>query len=258
MEIIPSLGSENFLKGSWKNLVFLNYAVDPEILKSHLPEGCEIDLFDGKAYVSLVALQFLNLNVMGLSVPGFHAFPQINLRFYIKYGEQRGIRFLREYLPSRLAAFGARMIYHEPCESATMTDTMSITLDQVRAQYDLESSVGDLQIKVLAQNHPQEVIAESFADFCHFREVGVSKNLRGRTFSYQIYSPPWKTFPVQDVQTTEKISHFFGEEFSVLDRAPDSVLFFEGSDVALSGAQYPEESDLLMTQTPPSLTTISY
>lgn len=258
MEIIPSSGSENFLKGSWKNLIFLNYAVDPEILKPHLPKGCEIDLFEGKAYISLVALQFLNLNVMGLSVPGFHAFPQINLRFYIKYGEQRGIRFLREYLPSRLAAFGTRMMYHEPCESATMTEAVSMTPDQVRAQYDLENSTGDLQIKVLAQNHPQEVVADSFANFCHFREVGVSKSLIGKTFSYQIYSPPWKMFPVKETQISEKISLFFGEEFSALDHAPDSVLFFEGSDVALSGVQYPEDLDELKTSVTPSLTTTSY
>lgn len=255
MEIIPSSGSEKFLTGSWKNLVYLNYAVDPELLKPLLPAGCELDLYQGKAYVSLVALQFTHLNIMGVSVPGFHDFPQVNLRFYIKYGEQRGIRFIREFLPSRLAAFGARLIYHEPCESAAMTNQISMTPEQVQAQYDLESTAGNLQIRVRAENNPQEIEASSLADFFHSREIGVSQSLMGKTFSYQIYAPPWRMFPVQDVHITPNLSALFGKEFSALDQSPESVLFFEGSDVALSGAHYPEEKGALLEPTPPLITT---
>ena len=130
-----------------------------------------------------------------------------------------------------------------------------MTPDQVRVQYDLESSAGSMQFKVLARNSPQEVVANSFADFCHFRDIGVSQNLIGRTFSYQIYAPPWRMFPVQDIHTTSRLSAFFGKEFEVLDRTPDSVLFFEGSDVALSGTHYPEVTEEMLTMPPPSLTT---
>lgn len=255
MEFIPSSGSENFLKGQWKNLIFLNYAVPPESLMDFLPEKCELDLFAGKAYVSLVAQQFLNLNVMGVSVPGFHNFPQIHLRTYVQYEGQRGVRLLKEFLPSRLAALAARMIYHEQCESAAMESHLSVTPQKARAQYDLENANGHLQIRVRAANLPSETEPTSPESFFHFRNLGVSAGMLGQTFSYQIYSPPWRHYPVEEFQTSGDFSKIFGERFAVLEEKPESVFYFEGSDIALSGARYPEAETVGYPTSPePSLT----
>jgi uncharacterized protein len=38
---------------NWRRLLFLNYVIDPEVLRPHLPAGFELELFDGKAVVSL-------------------------------------------------------------------------------------------------------------------------------------------------------------------------------------------------------------
>src|SRR5690606_34983243 len=57
-----------FLTADWKHLILINYEVNPELLKPYLPTGTEIDLFDGKCYVSLVGFLFHNTRVCGIKV----------------------------------------------------------------------------------------------------------------------------------------------------------------------------------------------
>ena len=70
-----------------------NYAVDPELLRPRVPAGTELDLQDGKCFVSLVGFMFLDTRVLGIPVPMHVNFEEVNLRFYIKReaeGETRG------------------------------------------------------------------------------------------------------------------------------------------------------------------------
>ena len=46
-----------------------NYEVDPELLRFRVPAGTELDLFDGRCFVSLVGFMFLNTRVLGIPVP---------------------------------------------------------------------------------------------------------------------------------------------------------------------------------------------
>ena len=70
-----------FLSARWTNLAIITYAVAPARLERRLPPGCELDLRDGSAFVSLVAFDFLDTRVLGVRWPGFVNFPEINLRF---------------------------------------------------------------------------------------------------------------------------------------------------------------------------------
>jgi uncharacterized protein YqjF (DUF2071 family) len=47
-----------FLSASWKNLIMINYEVNSEILKKYLPIHTELDLYKGKAIVSIVGFMF--------------------------------------------------------------------------------------------------------------------------------------------------------------------------------------------------------
>ena len=38
----------DFLKARWENLVMINYAIDPDILKPFMPHGVELDYYQGK------------------------------------------------------------------------------------------------------------------------------------------------------------------------------------------------------------------
>src|SRR3954471_19004784 len=111
----------SFLTARWSNLCLLTYAVPPALLEPRLPRGLSLDLRDGQAFVSLVAFDFLDTRVLGVPWPGYRNFPEINLRFYVRHREERGVVFVREFVPRRLVAFLARAIYGEPYVAARMT-----------------------------------------------------------------------------------------------------------------------------------------
>lgn len=48
----------------------------PTLLQSLLPPGLQLDTRAGDAFVSLVAFDFLDTRVMGISWPGYRDFPE--------------------------------------------------------------------------------------------------------------------------------------------------------------------------------------
>src|SRR4051812_28633424 len=92
-----------FLTAEWRNLAMLNYSVDPSLLTRMVPRDTELDQFDGKTYISLVAFRFLRTRVRGLWIPFHSDFDEVNLRFYIRRkhvdGIRRGVVFVREIVP---------------------------------------------------------------------------------------------------------------------------------------------------------------
>src|SRR5688572_29974744 len=70
------------LTAEWRNLVMLNYEVDPAAVEPFVPRGVEIDYEEGRTYVSLVGFQFLRTRFFGLAVPLHTNFVEVNLRAY--------------------------------------------------------------------------------------------------------------------------------------------------------------------------------
>jgi uncharacterized protein YqjF (DUF2071 family) len=106
-----------FLTAEWKQLAMLNYSIDPGLLKPFVPAGTELDNFEGRTYVSLVGFQFnathLNTRFGSLAVPFHHSFEEVNLRFYVRHKEKRGVVFMRELVPKLAIAATARLFYGE-------------------------------------------------------------------------------------------------------------------------------------------------
>src|SRR5271165_5937221 len=107
-----------FLSAEWRDLVMLNYEVDPELLNRRIPPGTMLDSFDGKTYLSLVGFQFRNTKLFGfLPIPLHADFEEVNLRFYVrrKQGneDRRGVVFVAEIVPKRAVAEVARLAYGE-------------------------------------------------------------------------------------------------------------------------------------------------
>ncbi|MBX9449198.1 MAG: DUF2071 domain-containing protein [Taibaiella sp.] len=73
-----------FLTAEWKNLLFVNYEIDPDLLLPFLPHGVELDTYDGKCLISLVGFQFFRTRVLGCTVPFHRDFEEVNLRFYVR------------------------------------------------------------------------------------------------------------------------------------------------------------------------------
>src|SRR5216117_1464383 len=95
---------KRFLTAEWKNLVMLNYSVNASLLEPLVPAGTELDMFEGKTYVSLVGFEFNRTRVLGFAVPFHQNFEEVNLRFYVRRGSKRGVVFIRELVPLFMVA----------------------------------------------------------------------------------------------------------------------------------------------------------
>lgn len=106
-----------FLTAEWKNLILVSWAIDPSLLEARISQGTELDSHEGNTYVSLVAFEFLNTRVRGVAIPGHRDFIEVNLRFYVRRDDRRGVVFIKEIVPKPMIAWVARTVYGEPYET---------------------------------------------------------------------------------------------------------------------------------------------
>jgi uncharacterized protein len=99
----------------WCDLLFAHWAVDAAHLRSLIPAGLELDLFDGHAYVGAVPFGMEEVTPRRMpALPGIHAFPELNLRTYVKLGGKGGVWFFSLDAGQRLAVRVARRFFHLP------------------------------------------------------------------------------------------------------------------------------------------------
>ncbi len=226
--------AEAFLTAHWGNLILLNYAVPADVLVSYLPRGCELDLFGGSPYVSLVAFQFTRTKVFGMRWPGFTNFPEINLRFYVKHQGQRGVCFIREFVPSHLISWIARFLYNEPYKKAEMWERVLHEGPQIKAHYKMISAGSSFECEIVAKNEPYLPAEDSFEHFFKEHELGVGRDRRGNTLTYKVHHPYWRVFPVNEFFLKIDAASLYGSSFDFLaNREPNSVVFAEGSEITV-------------------------
>src|SRR5438552_3464593 len=154
-----------FLTARWTNLFLASYAVPPDLLATRLPPGLELDSRDGQTFVSLVAFEFLHTRVLGIPWPGYRNFAELNLRFYVRQGERRGVVFIREFVPQRFVAWMARLLYNEPYLAAPLWATRTESADEICIEYRLRFAGREQRLTVTAAKpvfRPAEDSVEHF------------------------------------------------------------------------------------------------
>jgi uncharacterized protein YqjF (DUF2071 family) len=99
----------------WETLTFLHHPVEPEALQRLLPEGLEVDAFDGRAWIGLVPFA---MKIRLPSMPFLHwltVFPETNVRTYVRGRDgRRGIWFFSLDVPRLAAVAATRNTYRLP------------------------------------------------------------------------------------------------------------------------------------------------
>ncbi|WP_422106801.1 YqjF family protein [Winogradskyella sp.] len=79
----------------WNNAIFLHYQVDLSLLQPFVPQALEIDLFNGKPWVSVVAFTMEKIRPRYLpAFPPISNFDEINIRTYVRSNGKAGVYFL--------------------------------------------------------------------------------------------------------------------------------------------------------------------
>ncbi len=229
-----STSSRAFLTASWRHLCLLNYPVDPGLLEPRLPPGLTLDLYDGRPYVSLVAFDFLDTRVLGVPWPGYRRFPEINLRYYVRHGDRRGVAFVREYVPGRLVAWMARALYNEPYRRAPMESDVALEGDGITVRHRL--MVGGVQsLTVRAAGPPTVPPPDSRAHFFKEHSWGFGHSRRGRLLTYEVRHPVWAVWRDATAALDWDWGAVYGPEWAGLNGVePASVVLAEGSPIAVA------------------------
>jgi uncharacterized protein len=106
----------------WAHLLFLHWAVAADDLQSRLPDGLELDTFDGQAFVGLVPFTITGARPRSCpAIPGLSSFHEVNVRTYVHVrGGNPGVWFFSLDAANRLAVWGAQRVFHLPYFFARM------------------------------------------------------------------------------------------------------------------------------------------
>jgi uncharacterized protein len=106
---------------TWDELLFAHWRAPADALRSHLPEGLELDLFEDEAWIGVTPFRITGLRARGLPpVPLFSSFLEVNTRTYVTAGGKPGIWFFSLDAASDLAVEAARRGYKLPYFRADM------------------------------------------------------------------------------------------------------------------------------------------
>ena len=108
----------------WNNALFFHWGVPFEQLRQLVPEQLQLDAFEGKYYVSIVAFTMQRISPRNLpAIKAISDFHEINVRTYVNNNERPGVYFLNIEAQKPLSAYIARRLSGLPYEPANMQRT---------------------------------------------------------------------------------------------------------------------------------------
>jgi uncharacterized protein YqjF (DUF2071 family) len=223
-----------FLRAAWRNLLMINFAIDPDVVRPFVPRGTELDQWNGTTFVSIVGFQFLNTRLLGVPVPCHRDFDEVNLRFYV--GRQldgdwrRGVVFIKEIVPKRMVALIARRVYNENYVRLPMRSHVDAAAGSIRYGW---RDCGRWQ-SASGQFHgePAFVRDGSEEEFITEHYWGYTRQIDGSTAEYQVEHPRWRVWSCVDAKVDCDVATLYGEPFvTALEGRPTSAFVADGSDV---------------------------
>jgi uncharacterized protein YqjF (DUF2071 family) len=217
----------------------LNYEADPAILAPLVPAGTTLDLWDGRALISVVGFRFLDTRLLGLPVPGHRNFEEVNLRFYVRReipggASRRAVVFVREIVPRRAIALVARLAYNEPYIALPMRSLVPATLVARPGRIEYGWRIDGRWSSVAATTDGEPALAhpDDEATFITEHYWGYTRQRDGGTVEYEVTHPRWRIWPAHDARLDADVAALYGERFSTaLGAQPRSAFVAEGSAI---------------------------
>jgi uncharacterized protein YqjF (DUF2071 family) len=230
----------NFLAAEWRNLVMLNYEVDPAVVAGRVPAGCELDSWCGRTFVSVVGFQFLHTRVLGLPIPFHRHFDEVNLRFYVRHKEngewRRGVVFVRELVPRRAIALVANSVYGESYLALSMRHVAEVSDrgEASRLTYQWRRFGIWESISVTFSGFPVLPTEDSEETFITEHYWGYSRQSDHSTLEYQVEHPRWRVWHAKMASLECDVATLYGPAFrEALSGSPSTAFVADGSAVVV-------------------------
>jgi uncharacterized protein YqjF (DUF2071 family) len=193
-----------FLTAEWRDLVMLNYEVDPQVLTRRVAAG---------------------------------DFEEVNLRFYVRRkgpeGWRRGVVFVKELVPKWAIAWVARTIYNENYVSLPMRHRVVPpgTGDGL-AEYGWRLNGSWYRLAARMQGAPSIPPAGSEEEFITEHYWGYALQGDGSSLEYQVEHPQWAVWAATEAAFEGDPGPLYGPEFApFLTGPPVSAFVAVGSPI---------------------------
>ncbi len=223
----------------------LHYEADPRSLQPLVPEGTELDRFDGRTLVSVVGFLFRNTRIRGVPIPWHRTFEEVNLRFYVRRraedGWRRAVVFVKELVPRRMIALVARGLYNENYVAVPMGHRVENEPAPGRRStvvYWWGSGDRHGRLRLEARGDPRPLVEGSEAEFLAEHYWGYARQRDGGTLEYRVEHPRWRILESEHAELRCDARDLYGPALAeVLSVPPSSAFLAEGSSVSVHAAR---------------------
>ena len=227
---------KRFVQAEWRRLIMANYVIDPAILLPYLPAKTELDYWNNECYVSLVGFMFRNVRVRGIRIPFHTDFPEINLRFYVRYKEKeqwkRGVVFITEIVPRHAITFVANTLFNERYCTLPMKHAWTDGSTLLKTAYHWKKNKRWNRLEVITGAGPVSLSMGSMEEFITEHFWGYSSGRKKETNEYHVEHPRWDVYKVNEYLVDCDFAAQYGNQFACLQSVePVSVFMAEGSAV---------------------------
>jgi uncharacterized protein YqjF (DUF2071 family) len=200
----------------WKDLLFLHWPVAPELLRPVIPEGLELDLFEGMAWIGIVPFDMQGVTARGCPAPkAFCDFPEINVRTYVKRDGIPGVWFFSLDVNKSLPVWAANTFFHLPYFKAEV----SVQRENGRIQYQHQRNALMFDAVYQPVSKPFSPDPGSFDDWSTTRYCLYARSRRGSLYRGHIHHSPWPLQPAE----VEIRSNTLLDEFPIGQRHPSTL-----------------------------------
>jgi hypothetical protein len=206
---------------SWRNLVFVHWALPQEIVRPLVPKSLELDLWDDRAHVGIVPFEMKGIRSAWMPEASALDFLETNVRTYVHRNGEPGVFFLSLDASSWLAVRVARLVWSLPyflAEMACGNDAYRSVRSSTGESLDATWSLGPM----LGPSKPG-----TYEHFVLERYLLFSER-RGKLRKGQVHHVP---YPAQEVT----LHRFDQTLFPAATGKPYAAHFASGVDVEVFG-----------------------
>ncbi|MDB5329233.1 MAG: hypothetical protein JWP03_384 [Phycisphaerales bacterium] len=195
----------------WHDLLFMHWPVPIAAMRELIPPGLEIDTFEGEAWIGVVPFRMSGVRPRFVPpIPRLSAFPELNVRTYVKAGGRPGVWFFSLDAASRLAVRAARVAFHLPYFDAAMSaDARGGSIHYSSTRTHRNAPPASLRVRYQPTGDPYGSTPGHLDDFLTNRLCLYAADARGRVSRGDIAHAPWPLQPaeaeIEAIAMTEQI-----------------------------------------------------
>ena len=215
---------------TWHDLLFAHWEVNVELVRARIPSALELDLWDERAWLGIVPFRMTNVAPRGVpAVPGLSAFPELNVRTYVRVDDKPGVFFFSLDAATATAVHGARLLFGLPYYTAAIdVREQDGQVHYTSRRTSPSSHRAELAVSYSPASRVYQAIPGTLDYFLTERYCLYTVDKKGRPHRLEIHHPPW---PLQTAEATFDVLEMTEQIGMALPEQPPLLHFSKRQDV---------------------------